>query len=330
MTGGRVLVTGASGFLGRHLLRSLAADGVAVTALSRRPEALADLAGGPIEVVGGELLGATTASLLAGSGTVFHLAAIRNGAGARADELREVNERTSVELARRAADAGVRRFVHASTALVFGPSASPLDESSPLLLDEAEAGPYVASKARAVEALRGLRRDGAPIAIAHPAIVYGADHPSHPNRVTARIRSLLRGRPELLLGGGRAERDLVHVDDVVSALRSLAEPGSGRDEVVAAAGPLSHRGLVELVARASGRPAPLLLSLPVPVAQVAARVADRLRGRDPSSGTARAVWTLSRPWRFRSDGLRALLAREPLSAAAGVGATVDWLRRSEP
>lgn len=325
----RALVTGASGFLGRHLLRSLAADGVPVTALCRRPEALPGLAGGPISVVAGEILGAGTASLLEEAGTVYHLAAIRNGIGARAEDLREVNERTTVELARRAVDAGVRCFVHVSTALVFGPSKSPLDESSPLVLDDAQAGPYVASKARAVDALRRLRRDGAPIAIAHPAIVYGPDHPSHPNRVTMRMRSLLRRRPELILGGGRAERDLVHVDDVVAALRSLAEPESRPDEVIAAAGPLSHRGLVEAVAGSSGRAAPLLLSLPVPVAQLAARVADRLRGRDSSSGSARAVWTLAQSWRFRGEGLRALLGREPVSAAEGVRATVEWLRRSE-
>ena len=328
---GGALVTGASGFVGRHLLRALAADGTPVTALCRRPEALADLAGGPVAVEAVDLrdAGAVT-RLLAGVDTVFHLAAIRNGAGAPAKELHEVNERLTIDLARRAAEAGVRRFVHASTALVFGPSALPLDEGAPLVVDDAAAGPYVGSKARAVETLRALRRDGAPVAIVHPAIVYGPDHPSHPNRVTARIRTMLRRRREIVLGGGRVERDLVHVDDVVAALRAMADRATERQEVVAAAGPLSHRALAGLVARASRRPAPLLLSLPVPVAQLAARVADLLHRRDSRTGTARAVWTLARPWRFSPDGLRELLGREPLSADVGVARTVEWIERIDP
>jgi nucleoside-diphosphate-sugar epimerase len=323
---GRALVTGASGFLGRHLLRALVARDLAVTALCRRPESLADLAHPQLSVAAVDVRDpAALAPYLAGADTLFHLAAIRNGAGAPAAAMRAVNLEATVELAKRAVDAGVRRFVHASTALVFGPSEVPLDETAALVLEESTVGAYVAGKARAVAALRELRGAGAPISIVHPAIVYGPDHPAHPNRVTGQIRRLLARRPGIVLAGGRAERELVHVDDVVAALLAVAERGERRNEVIAASGPVSHRGLAGLVARASGRRAPLLLSAPVSWIELAARMVDRLRGSDPHTGIARAVWTLARSWRFRSDGLRNLLGREPISAELGVARTVQWI-----
>jgi nucleoside-diphosphate-sugar epimerase len=325
---GRAFVTGASGFLGRHLLRALAARDVPVTALCRRPDTLADLRRPGLSVVAIDVRDSDeVAAHLTGVDTFFHLAAVRNGTGERAESMRDVNFHATVDLAERALGSGVRQFVHASTALVFGPSARPLDESSPLVETEAAAGAYVAGKARAVAALRRLRDRGAEISIVHPAIVYGPDHPSHPNRVTDRIRRILARRPEIVLAGGRVERDLVHVDDVIAALLAMADDPSRRPEVVAAGGPVSHRGLAELVARASGRPVPLLLSAPVNLTELVARIVDRLRGRDSHTGSARAVWTLARPWRFRTDGLRQLLGREPIPAGVGVGRTVEWLSR---
>lgn len=323
---GRTLVTGATGFLGRPLLRRLLEERRPVVACARRLASLRDLEAHGLELVALDVRDADAcATRLAGVDTVIHLAAARNRPGTNPRAMREVNELATLRLARQALASGVRRFVHLSTALVFGPSDAPLGLASPLVLDDVVAGAYVASKARAVRGLRDLAAAGAPVSIVHPTIVYGPDHPSHRNRVTAQIRRLLERPFDLAVGGGDAARDLVHVDDVVAAILAAATAARPQ-EILAAGEPVTQRGLGRLVARAAGKRSPLVVSLPVPIARLAASTFDLVTVRDRSAGAWRATWTLTRSWSFRAEGFREALGREPLALADGVKRTVEWIR----
>ncbi|HXT20118.1 MAG TPA: NAD-dependent epimerase/dehydratase family protein, partial [Thermoanaerobaculia bacterium] len=89
----RALVTGAAGFLGRHLIAGLVAAGTPTVALCREPAALAALAQPLLSVAPADVRDAAAcARLLDGIDTVFHLAAVRNLSGARPEEMVEVNE----------------------------------------------------------------------------------------------------------------------------------------------------------------------------------------------------------------------------------------------
>jgi nucleoside-diphosphate-sugar epimerase len=325
------LVVGAGGFLGRHLTAALLAGGTSTLALCRRPEVLADLAGPGLEVVAGDLREeGLAARLAAGVRTVFHLAARRNRPGTSPAEMIEVNTVATLRWAREAVDAGVERFLYVSTALVFGPSSTPLGEDAPLL-EPRTSDAYTASKVRAQLDLRGLVAAGAPITTLLPTIVYGPDHPSRPNRVTEQIRRLLRRRFDIVLGGGRAERDLVHVDDVVEALlRAARRPAAVGREILLPGAPGSQRGLAETVARSAGRRPPLLVSLPVRPARFAAQLADLAFGHDPRSGWGSAVENLGREWTFSGARAREILNHQPRALERGVAETVAWIRRESP
>ena len=322
-----VLVPGGSGFLGRHLVAARLAEGASVIALCREPGALDDLAHPALRVALGDVRDAAGCGrALAGVGAVLHLAAVRNRPGGSPAEMAAVNEEATVRLARQAAEAGVGRFVYVATAHVFGPADVPLDESAEV--SPAKAGSYyVSTKARAVLALRRLAAAGAPVVTVCPSIVYGPDHAARPNRVTSQVRRLLRRRVDVVLGGGTAPRDLVHVGDVVAVLLAAARrPGVAGEEILVAGEPVSQRGLGRLVARCAGRRPPVVIPVPRRAARAAARVLDRALGHDPRCGLASAVDTLGQPWCYRSGKAAVRLGHRARPLAEGIAETVAWIR----
>lgn len=291
-----VFVTGATGFLGRPLVRALLDEGREVVELS------------------GDIRDPSSYSpWLAPGVSVFHLAAVRNHPRVRARDMEEINVRATVELARRSLEARVGRFVHISTALVHGPSPF---------------GAYMESKARAALEIRRLAAEGLPAVIVSPAIVFGPDHASHPNRITSEIRRLLRQRVVRVVAGGRQARNLVHVDDVVRGLLAAEQGGTVGEEYVLGGEDVTPRDFGRLVLSLAGLRPLATLSLPAGPALAAARIADRLRRSDTGSGYATAVQVLLREWRFSSEKARRDLEYCPAPLAEGLAHTIDWLRES--
>lgn len=294
----RALVTGASGFLGRPLVRALVDEGREVMGLTgdiRDP--------------------ASYSPWLAAGVSVFHLAAVRNHPRVRVREMEEVNVHATAELARRSLEAGVGRFVHVSTALVHGPS-------GPF-------GAYMESKARAAREIRRLAAEGLPAVTVCPAIVFGPDHPSHPNRITSEIRRLLRQRVVRVVAGGRQARNLVHVDDVVRGLLAAERCGTVGEEYLLGGEDITPRDFGRLVLSLAGLRPVATLSLPAIPALALARLADRWRKSDTGNGYTTAVRVLLSEWRFSSERAERDLAYRPLPLAEGLARTIDWLRASE-
>lgn len=320
----RALVTGASGFLGRPLVRALLEAGREVVALCRDPAALADLLHPSLRITSGDLRDpASYAPWLAAGISVFHLAGVRNHLRVRAREMEEVNVRATAELARRSLDAGVGRFVHVSTILIHGPSGGPFaGRDVPL-------GTYAESKTRAAREVRRLAAEGLPAVTVCPAIVFGPDHPSHPNRITSEIRRLLRQRVIRVVAGGRQARNLVYVDDVVRGLLAAERRGTVGEEYLLGGEDIAPRDFGRLVLSLAGLRPVATLSLPAGPSLALARIADRWRKPDTGNGYTIAVRVLLSEWRFSSERAERDLAYRPLPLAEGLARTIDWLRASE-
>lgn len=320
---GAALVTGASGFLGRPLVRALLSEERPVIALCRNASALSDLRHPALRVVSGDLRDSSVwRPLLREAASVFHLAAARNHPSVRAREMEEVNVTATLDLARSAAEAGIARFVNVATALIYGPSDGPARSEADGIVLERTLGAYARSRAVAA-------RELGPLAVTVcPAIVYGPDHPSHPNRVTAEIRRLLRRRRALLVAGGREPRNLVYGDDVVRGLLAAERRGQPGEAYILGGEEVSHRELAERVfARAGIRGR--LLSMHAGMARVMAAVADGLRRSDPGCGYATGARILLRAWRFDSAKARRDLGFEARPLAEGLARTIDWLSGGE-
>jgi dihydroflavonol-4-reductase len=341
-----VLVTGASGFLGRPLVGAIAAAGRSVTCLSRRPvPPPAVEQRGSVRWVQADVRHPRSYQPHLRPGmTVYHLAALRTGAGRHAGDFEAVNVAACGELARRCLDRGIRRFVLVTSAHLFGPSAhgetrreadawsdaagslEPIPDSG----SEPALGCYERSRRAGLLAVRRQAAAGLDAVILCPTIIFGPDHASHPNRVTGELRRMAAGRSPItiLIAGGTATRDLVYVDDVVAAALAaerLAPPGT---ELLLGGEPTSHRELLLRTLALLGRRGARLpaISMPAAAALAAARAADRLLRYDAGCGHAAAVIRMLRDWRFDSGRAQKLLDYRPLSLDQGLARTLRWLR----
>ena len=265
---GTLLVTGASGFVGRAMLDEALARGYSVRAAVRGPRP--DLPRGVRVVETGGLDGSVDWSgALDGVDAVVHLAArvhvMRETLGDPLGEFRRVNVDGTTALAEAAARAGVRRLVFASSVKVLGESTAPgrpFDDLSP----PRPVDPYGVSKLEAEEALLGIAAAGRlEVTVLRPPLVYGPGVKGNLGRL---LRWVEAGVP-LPLGAIDNRRSLIGLDNLVDALLAIvAHPGArNRRFLVADGEDLSTPELARRIGRAIGRPARLL---PVPLAMLAA------------------------------------------------------------
>ncbi len=235
----RALVTGGRGFVGAWLCRALLERGVEVVSLDRRtpdrrPSTLALL--GIEERVDEEFAelvdGEAIARLLAehDPDTVFHLAAETIVETARANPVRalETNVRGTWTMLAAASAAGVLRFVSASSDKAYG-----AQEALPYLEHFAlrPAAPYEASKAAADLIARSWwPSHGLPVAVARFANTYGGGDLNFSRLVPEVVCAALDRRSPILRSDGSPVRDLLYVEDAVSAYLAIAD-NLGRDEV---------------------------------------------------------------------------------------------------
>ena len=252
-----VLVTGASGFVGRHVAPALAREGWSVRRAVRGPKGMDD------EVVI-ESIGPDTdwTEALEGVDAVVHLAArVHHKHEEHAVQLyRNVNITGTLHLARSAASAGVRQFIFVSTVLVHGRSndgRAPFSEEDVLT----PRGLYGMSKAAAEAGLRSLARDSnMTISVIRPPLVYGAGAKGNFARLT---RAVNLGLP-LPFAAIRNHRAFLAVQNLSSFIgRRLAHPDPASNFeifLVADREQVSTPEFIERLAKASGRN-PLLFGM---------------------------------------------------------------------
>lgn len=245
----KVFVTGATGFLGSHLVDCLTKRGAAVSVLVRsHPDRIAR-EGTHLRVVRGDL---SHPFLLSDASTVFHLAAISHVGRALENPLQTFETNTSgtltvLEAIRRSSS--VERLVFVSSAHVYGtPRYVPIDEEHPVRAQE----PYAASKLAAETFVSAYSSAyGIPIVIARLFNTYGPRQ--HPDFVIPSIIKSALTQDSLTLGNLTPTRDFTYVDDVVEALLRLAESGEGIYNVASGV-EVSIETLVARVAEILGKP----------------------------------------------------------------------------
>jgi UDP-glucose 4-epimerase len=220
----RVLVTGATGFVGGHLLPALA-ERHDVIALARDPSRVT--ARERVSVVEADLSRPLEAAVLPPFDAVVHLAQANVPFPERANELFRVNVGSTQELLAAAREAGARRFVLASSGSVYGFGDAPVAESDPL-----RATDFYAVTKRSAELLVGAYRDELETTILRFFAPYG---PGQRGRlVPSLVQRVREGRPVTLNEGGRPRMTPIFVDDVVRVV--LAALDRDGHEIVNVAG----------------------------------------------------------------------------------------------
>ena len=313
----RVLVTGADGFIGSHLVQQLVAAGARVRALAQYNSFnswgwLEQVAGlEHVEVVPGDIRDAHfCAELVRNVEIVFHLAAlIAIPYSYRAPEsFVDTNIKGSLNLCEAARSNGVKRFVHTSTSEVYGTAQYvPIDEKHPLQPQS----PYSASKIGAdCMALSFYHSFELPVVIARPFNTYGPRQSARAVIPTI-VTQIASGRKEISLGNLAATRDFTYVEDTCRGFLAIAELDGGEGEVF-------HIGSNHEIS----------------VADLVARISDIMGGAkiEIISEEERLRPENSEVERLRCDNskLREATGFEPkISLGDGLTRTVAWFSRPE-
>lgn len=277
MGDGKVLVTGANGFIGAALVRYLNATGRASRAAVRRQALAGSTLPADQEIVAVGDLGPDTdwRAALAGVTTVVHTAArahvLQENATNPLALFRVVNVAATLRLARQAAAVGVQRLVFLSSIGVLGVTSGsrPFTATTP----PAPYTPYALSKWEAEDGLRTLASEtGMEVVILRPPLVYG---PGARGNFARLVMALRRGLP-LPLAGIDNRRSLLALDNLIDLVACCMDhPTAAGQTFLAADGEdLSTTEMVVRLGRAMGR-RPRLFMLPEGLMRSFARMAGQ-------------------------------------------------------
>lgn len=321
----RTLVTGATGFVGSHLVAALVARGDEVLALARRPEQAAFLSSLGALVAPGSLEDAASLqAALRGVDLVYHVAGLTAAGSER--EFHDVNEggtRRLIEAAR-ATIPNLRRFVHVSSIAAVGPTGygGRLTEETPCRPLTA----YGRSKLAGEMVVR--RAPGLPWTVVRPPMVYGPR-----DRELLRLFRIARWGFAPVFGMGRQELSLVYVTDLVEGIAraGLAATALGQTYHLAHPDVVRSRDLANEVGRAvRGGRSPLIVPVPAAVAAPIVRAIGRAAaaaGRRTVVSEDKLAEFLAPAWGTSVEKAeRELDWRAPHDLSLGIAETVAWCR----
>jgi nucleoside-diphosphate-sugar epimerase len=320
----RDLVTGATGFTGGHLARTLVAAGHRVRALVREPARARPLQEAGVELVVGDLRDpAALARACAEVDVVYNIAALYRQAGVSAATYRAVNATAVGMLVSAAADAGVRRVVHCSTVGVHGDvERPPANEDAPLRPGDVYQETKVDGERLARDAAAASKIE---VTIVRPSGIYGPGD----RRLLKMFRGVVNRRFPIL-GRGEIYYHLTYIDDLVDAFRLCGERAEAAERtfIIAGGEVTTLNELVALVADIARVPPPRL-HLPVWPFWMAGAVCEAIcvpLGVEPPLYRRRVdFFTKSRA--FDISRARAELGYAPrVCLREGISRTLEWYR----
>lgn len=325
----RVLVTGGTGFIGRHVAERLLADGHHVRCMARSPEKAVPLAARGVEVVPGDLGDPLLVREAArGMDVVVHAAAQVGEWGTRR-RFEDANVAGTRAVLDAAEAASARRLVHLSSVAVYGrQTGAAIPESAPYHLTGDR---YCDTKIAAEKVVWERHRAGAVRAVCvRPCIVYGP----YDWKFVPKLAKAIRAGSFPLIGGGRHRAPVVSVRDVTDlVVRCLTHPAAeGEAFNCASPEPVTWREFTAEIARLVGA-SPPRRSVPFALAYGLGAVLETLYraagARKPPLVTRFGTSLLGLAMAYDISKAERLLGFRPqVLAAEGLAETIAWLQQA--
>lgn len=315
LAGKRVLVTGATGFVGGALAQRLKDLGAEVTGAGRRLDKAEWLG---IDMVRLDLADRLTyPEALAGQEILFHVAAWTGRGGE--EDARKANIEAPAAIVRAAAEAGVQRVVFVSTVGAYGlPDRDTITEDTPLQLTQPDV--YERTKAMGEgPAIEAAREAGIELVVVRPGMVYGPRSAAW----TIGMAKLVGSGTPVLLGKADGNAFPVYIDNLVDGLLLAATmPQAAGETFHLVDAPVTWRRWFGYFADMHGKKA---RGLPGALAKVLALAAEKLPLGLPLS--RRRLAFLGRPLVFDTSKARRVLGWEPaVGIDEGMKRSEAWLR----
>jgi dihydroflavonol-4-reductase len=319
----KALVTGATGFIGHHLVQQLIQDGHDVTVLVRKPLKETDLAALPVRGAQGDVT--DTYSLLKATENqdiVYHLA----GHIAYKPSERAQMEKVNVGGTQKVVDACVTQktptLVYMSSVVAIGASfdGTILNETSPYNVAHLRLG-YFDTKHRAEEIVKtAVHHNGLNAYILNPSTVYGAGDATKGSRLAQ--RKVARGKFPFYPPGGV---NVVHINDVLYCLKQLPLKGRVGERYIVGGENLLLKTVFEMIAEVAGVKPPRI-TLPKWVLHAMGAIGDALVPfglKGPVS--SETAWTTTLYHWFSSEKAQKELGLKVTPAKIAIRESVEWM-----
>lgn len=316
----KALVTGATGFLGAHVVRALAERGDDVRVSYRNPDRLDALRGVSYSRAKGDVLDyRAMRRALRGIDVLYHVAGYVGSSPV--EQVWKLNAQGPVVAVEAAAAEGVGRVVLTSTISAIGlaDGDGPADERTRYPKDWLGLVYPDSKHIGETAALEAANRHDIELVVVNPAYVLGVPvNPAQPGETSTRtIGNYLRGRLPAVID---APMNFVDVADVAAGHLLAAERGQPGERYILGAKNITWPQLIDRVAELSGVRYPILV-LPSGIRRVA-RVREALG--IPGAISAEATNLMGRDWRFSSAKARRELGYSPCRLDDTIAATVEW------
>ncbi len=250
----KVLITGATGFIGKHLAKALCSQGFHVSALVRNPEKSQELKTLGVHLLPGDVTDSLSLlNAIENKDIVYHLA----GKIAYKASEREEMERVNVKGTQKVVDACVTHktpvLVYMSSVVAIGASfnGEVLNEDSPYTIGDLNLG-YFETKHKAEEIVKTAHKhNGLNAFILNPSTVYGAGDATKGSRSVQ--RKVAKGKFPFYTPGGV---NVVYIDDVLYCLLNVYKKGRPGERYIVAGENLTIQQTFSIIAEAAGKPAP--------------------------------------------------------------------------
>jgi dihydroflavonol-4-reductase len=323
----KVLVTGATGFLGGWLVRRLLEEGLEVRIIKRPSSRLEEIEGLPLEIMPGDVTDlASLTAACAGVDSVFHLAGLIAYSPTQRAAMETVNVTGTANVIEACKVNRVRRLLHLSSVVAIGASfdgKTPLNEDSEYNISHLNLGYFETKRKAEILVKEAVKRGEIDAVMINPSTIYGRADAKKGSRKTQ--VKVAQGKFPFYPPGGV---NVVAVEDVVEGIVAGWKKGRSGERYIMASENLLLKDTFDLIAKASGVKPPSL-GLPRPAIFAIGKVGDLLEavGKKGPLNTENAWTAVLYHW-FDSRKAQRELGIRFRPASEAIEQSVRWMKEN--
>lgn len=323
----RVLVTGATGFLGAHVCRKLIDEGLDVAITCRPKSDLSDLKGLRVTKIISDVT--DSASLIKATenmDSVFHLAGLIAYSKLKRQAMEQVNVEGTKNVISACEKNKVRRLVHLSSVVSIGASFDgklPLNEESKFNLHHLNLGYFETKKAAEELVIAATKAGRVDSVILNPSTIYGPGDAKKGSR-SSQLK-VARGKLNFYTSGGV---NVVNYNDVTNAIVSAWKVGRSAERYILAGENITIKKLFELIAKHAGTKPPKV-HMPDAIIHTIGQIGDVMEKFDMKAPlNSERAWTSVLYHWFDSTKAQRELGLKVTPADISIGQSVEWIKQN--